>query len=277
MNRETRRGFVALGVGNTSVQIGYFLPSEEHGLPRPATHLVFPSRNSDWECLTAAIPNAASGAMTWYVASVFRDSAHAIRTWAERRFPDSDFQLLKYADFPLQIDLPAPERVGTDRVASAVAVNRLRADQRSAICIDAGTAITVNAISPQGKFLGGAILPGTAVSGQALAKSTDQLPEIQIGPELLPAAIGRSTEQAIRNGVFWGTIGAVKELVRRFADEPQMSNPQLYVTGGFGRAIAHQLQADRYMPPAIFHPHLVLSGIAIAANERQQSPRESEG
>ena len=63
---------------------------------------------------------------------------------------------------------PWPDMVGIDRLVDAVAVNRLRDAKRSAAIVDVGTAITVDLVSANGAFLGGAILPGIAMAARAL-------------------------------------------------------------------------------------------------------------
>ena len=252
---------IAVGVGNTSLQLGFFDGAHSpESIPVPQKQHSVSSRSQDWSGLRAAIPAGVPLNVPWYVASVFHDAAESVRRWVQQQFPESDFVMLRNEDFSIPLDVLQPPCVGTDRVAAAVAVNRLRDPGRPAIFVDAGTAITVNALSPEGHFLGGAILPGTTTSGQALASSTDQLPEIQITADNLPAAMGKDTGQAIRSGIYWGSVGAVKELTARVAAEAGFATPQVFVTGGFGPALASQLGRD-----AQYNPHLVLSGVAMAA------------
>ncbi len=54
----------------------------------------------------------------------------------------------------------APKNAGMDRILKAVACNVIRPPQRPALVIDTGTATCVDAISADGAFEGGAILPG---------------------------------------------------------------------------------------------------------------------
>jgi type III pantothenate kinase len=256
---------VAIGVGNTSVQIGYF-SSISQDVPAPDTHVVVPSRSEDWDCLLPALPDDLAPDSPWFVASVFRDSAARIAQWVKQRYPKAQLTTLTHQIFPIELDVRQPERVGTDRIAAAIAVNRLRDPDKPAICIDAGTALTVNAIRSDGTFLGGAILPGTTTASRALSKSTDQLPEIEITSRLLPAAIGKNTDEAIQSGIFWGAIGAVKELIARFQMYEQLKDAEVFVTGGFGPALAEHLG-----PKSRLVTHLVLSGIAISGREILES------
>jgi type III pantothenate kinase len=136
--------------------------------------------------------------------------------WARRGWP-TPFVVRDYTAIPVAVDVDAPEKVGLDRLLAAVAANALRPADRAAIVIDSGTATTVNYISAQGIFCGGAILPGLEMSAKALHHYTALLPLLPVhelgGDE--PIAPGRNTREAIRNGLLWGQVGAIRELVRQ--------------------------------------------------------------
>jgi type III pantothenate kinase len=141
-----------------------------------------------------------------------------------------------------------------------VAVNQLRDPNRAAIAVDLGTAITVDLISAEGDFQGGAILPGISMSARALHEFTDLLPLIDMASLAeAPPAVGRSTIDAMQSGLFWGAIGGIRELIDRMT--PSHSQPpQIFLTGGAAPSVAGLLAAEAH-----YVPHLVLSGIALAA------------
>ncbi|MCA9082301.1 MAG: type III pantothenate kinase, partial [Planctomycetaceae bacterium] len=87
-------------------------------------------------------------------------------------------KLVDRTQLPIIIEVDAPERVGIDRLLTAIAANKLRAERQTAIVVDSGTAITVDAIGSSGIFHGGAILPGVRMGSQALHRYTATLPEI---------------------------------------------------------------------------------------------------
>lgn len=174
----------------------------------------------------------------------------------------NSFRVVENEQFPLEHRVPQLSRVGSDRLAAAVAVNRLRSAGHAAIFVDAGTALTVNVLSPEGEFLGGAILPGLGTSLRALARHTDQLPLVDLNlanSDQAPLAIGDHTEAAIRSGVYWGLVGAARELIARMSEQICVE-PQILVTGGFGIWLTRELGTM-----ARYEPHLVLSGLAITA------------
>jgi type III pantothenate kinase len=75
--------------------------------------------------------------------------------------------------------------------------------------------------------------------------------------------IGDSTVTAIEAGLYWGTFGAVRELVQRIADR-QSGTPDVFVTGGAAAALAEGLAEHTRL--VVQHvPHLVLAGVALVA------------
>ena len=199
--------------------------------------------------------------LRWFAASVNRAIEAQFSAWVRAHRPQDDYLLLGHGDFPLKIDVRAPDRVGTDRLAAAVAANELRAPQRSAIVVDAGTAVTVDLITSDGIFRGGAILPGIQTAAQALADATDALPRLEnLDLSSIPAAIGKSTQEAMRSGIVWGCVGAVRELILQMsAAVPDV--PSVFCTGGDGMHLTRLIDRDMK-----FDPNLVLRGIALTGH-----------
>ena len=207
------------------------------------------------EALLVRLPAAAH---RWYAVSVHRQIQSQFSTWLRRRRPHDEYVLLNVESFPLEIDVRAPERVGTDRLAAAVAANKLRNPHHAAIVVDAGTAVTVDLITRDGVFRGGAILPGIQTAAAALAHATDALPLVDLADlSAAPAPIGKSTQEAIRSGIVWGCVGAIRELITQMS--ATLSNvPEIYCTGGDGMHLARLLGRE-----IKFDPNLVLRGIAL--------------
>jgi type III pantothenate kinase len=145
---------------------------------------------------------------------------------------------------------------------AAFAANRLRRADRAAIVIDLGTAIKVDVVTSKGAFAGGAILPGLAMSARALEEQTDALPRVAVDQwQVPPAALGKSTQPAIEAGLFWGAVGAIRELVEQYSQEFGPS-PDLFASGGASQLVAGAL-SQRHRLAAVHVPHLVLGGIAL--------------
>jgi type III pantothenate kinase len=256
MSGTNSHSLIAAVIGNTSMQFGYFAERSAQQTPSPLEVCTLNSRNPDFDALADWIPQAP---VPWLVASVFRDAETRLSRWVDEHAKGTNYRRLSHTDFALRIDVERPDRVGADRLAAAAAANSLRSAECSAIVIDSGTAITVDGVSREGVFLGGAILPGRKLSSQALSSGTDLLPLVSPAADALPKiALGRSTDEAIQSGLFWGTVGALRELVRRITDELD-ADPQLFVTGGDMQSFVGVLGDEvRYVP------HLVLTGVALA-------------
>ncbi len=176
--------------------------------------------------------------------------------WPSPRVIDNPFML------PIELRVDSPRTVGVDRLLNAVAANVIRPAETPMIIVDSGTATTVDVISADGAFEGGAILPGFQLCAQALHQYTALLPRIS-NDEIAgdpPAALGKNTRDALRSGLFWGQLGAVRELIRHLR-ETLPRDATVVVTGGAGRLIAPQL------PASLHQPFLALQGLVIVGND----------
>jgi type III pantothenate kinase len=131
---------------------------------------------------------------------------------------------------PIRID--NPHEVGADRLVNAVAAyDRIR---DTCIVIDFGTAITYDAVSSAGEYLGGIISPGAEISIEALAERAAKLPKVELAePRTL---IGKSTVDAIRSGIAYGFAGQVEGIVRRMRGELG-EDAKAIATGGLARVV----------------------------------------
>ena len=193
---------IAVGIGNTRIQFG--IPVAETAGELPQWEKVASGHTASFKLddLSSWLPPAPHA---WHVASVHRPGERRLCEWVAQSRPQDEYRSLTFRDLPLTVDVERPDRVGMDRLVAAVAANRLRDRERAAVVIDAGTATTVDAVSADGVFRGGVILPGFRMIARALAADTDLLPLVEtsfLGAP--PPAIGKSTEGAIRSGLFWG-------------------------------------------------------------------------
>jgi type III pantothenate kinase len=131
---------------------------------------------------------------------------------------------------PIRID--NPHEVGADRLVNAVAAyDRVRS---TCVVVDFGTAITYDAVSAAGEYLGGIITPGAEISIDALYERAAKLPKVELAePRSL---IGKSTVDAIRSGIVFGFAGQVEGIVRRLRQELGASTPAI-ATGGLAHAL----------------------------------------
>ncbi|MBN1517728.1 type III pantothenate kinase [Candidatus Sumerlaeota bacterium] len=151
----------------------------------------------------------------------------------------------------LKIEYLNPAEVGSDRLANAVGARKVFG--KPVIAVDFGTAITLDILTEDDRYLGGAILPGPLMAAEALYRGTAKLPQISL--EKPEACIGRSTEMGIRSGLYFGFAGAIDLLIEKTREETGIPF-RAVATGGLGRLISEQCrQIEDY------HPHLTLLGL----------------
>ena len=81
-----------------------------------------------------------------------------------------------------------------------------------AVCVDCGTAVTLEVVDQNRVFRGGAIAPGRKLMRNALSAGTAQLPEVPLFSEF-PVTVGVDTQSSIAFGIDRGIIGLVRELI----------------------------------------------------------------
>jgi type III pantothenate kinase len=158
---------------------------------------------------------------------------------------------------PMQTDLPDPQGIGTDRLCAAVAAY----DRLGSACVvaDFGTAITIDCISNEGVFLGGAILPGLGMAADSLHEHTAQLPRVRLS---VPRWVfGKDTDQAIIGGIIATARGALRELVEAYATELGQW-PIVILTGGDARLVCANPNKGELVQAIV--PDLAVRGAALA-------------
>lgn len=272
---------LAIDVGSSCIKLGWF-PSagacasdKPASLPIAATPLATPAevfrvdhRDRLAEQWTAAIDACLSELppseeIECIVASVHRGVAEKLLTRLQLR-PWRRLASLRAADLALTIRVAEPEKVGIDRLLGVLAINQLRRPESPAVAIDIGTATTVDFVGADGAFEGGAIVAGPTLTLSALHAGTASLP--QLDAKVLaspPPVVGKSTVEAMASGAYWGAVGAIRELVKQLAHDCA-TPPQVFLTGGGADGFAPLIGLGDQ--PARHLPHLVLSGIRLAAD-----------
>lgn len=199
------------------------------------------------------------------VASVVPPLVPVIEEALRRLFKVQPMIVGMHLDLGLRVRIPHPEEVGADRLVNAVAA--FEAFGGPLLVLDFGTATTVDAVSRQGEYLGGAIAPGVAISMEALVSRTSKLPRIEMAKPASP--IGDSTLSAMRSGIYYSTLGATRELCRRLGEDLKRRDgkaPKLVATGG----LSYWLPASELGIHAVM-PDLTLEGLRLI-HARNQSP-----
>jgi len=281
---------IAIDVGNSRVKVGLF-PREANDAPAspPAQAGATAMATSLPECLHATA-SSSRGEIPWsgFVSKISRLNPSEVRgiiaganpegvARVAAEWPTSDWGipqiLTQVPGDQLEVTTDEPGKVGIDRLLNAVAANLLRLPSSPAIIVDTGTATTVDLVSSRGAFDGGAILPGFELSARSLHLYTALLPNIPI-EELASEShlpLGKNTRAALRSGLFWGQLGAVRELVSRLSDigtarvpergpAAAVAAPLVLLTGGGASLLAPE------MPQARWEPFLCLQGLVLVAS-----------
>lgn len=197
------------------------------------------------------------------LSSVVPGVDYSLRAACKKYFNIEPFCLSAAAKTGLVINTSQPAEIGADLLAGAIAAIHYY-PRRNVIIADLGTATTITAVSCRREFLGGAFIAGLRLSMEALSRNTAKLFPVEI---VQPTkAVGRSTSEALQAGLYYGHLGAIKEIIAQVSAEifsgnenfVQQSVPVLVATGGF---------AYLFEKSGVFYdikPNLVLDGLRLA-------------
>jgi type III pantothenate kinase len=190
------------------------------------------------------------------ICTVVPEALHSLRNACMKYFDRNPFVLQAGVKTGLKIRYKNPLEVGADRISNSIAAVQEYPDQ-NLLLIDFGTATTFCAINAEKEYLGGVITAGLRISMEALENQTSKLPAVEIiKPE---TCLGRTTVESIQSGLYYGTIGQVKEIRDRISDEVfGGQKPKVIGTGGFASLLANAGVFDEE------NPDLVLKGIFLA-------------
>lgn len=187
------------------------------------------------------------------ICSVVPDENHSLASACEKYFKKRPFFLRAGIKSGLKLKYKNPLELGADRIATSIGSIKRHPNQ-NLIIIDMGTATTFDIITKDKEHLGGAIFPGLRIAMDSLEERTANLPKV----EILRAATscGRSTVENIQSGLYYGSIGMLKELIQRFTDECFNGiRPIVIGTGGFSSLFKNEKIFNHV------YPDLVLEGI----------------
>ncbi|MDD4912586.1 MAG: type III pantothenate kinase [Sideroxydans sp.] len=147
-----------------------------------------------------------------------------------------------------------PSQLGSDRWAALIAAWHVK--QGACVVVNCGTATTIDALSAEGVFMGGLILPGVSMMCRSLAKGTAQL-------DLEPGRLQDfpcNTADAIWSGVIRATLGAVEKQIALLS----VTTKQVHclVSGGAADQVLPYLEWN-----ATFEDNLVLRGLEVIGDE----------
>ncbi len=188
------------------------------------------------------------------ISSVVPSAIDALVLFAQKHLNvQSPLVLSADLDVGITVNYHPVTDVGPDRIANAVAARGKYGGK--VIVVDFGTATTLDAVSDDGCYLGGAIAPGIQVSLEALVSRAARLTGLRLtAPD---RAIGDSTLGSLQSGMIYGTAGQVDALVDRFQQE-MGGGATVVATGGLAELIAPHSRTIEACDPL-----LTLEGLRI--------------
>jgi type III pantothenate kinase len=169
-------------------------------------------------------------------------------------------------EWGITLDVAEPKSVGGDRAVNTIAAHALHSGDL--IVVDFGTATTFDAVDYNGAYKGGIIAPGINLSLDALVAAAAKLPRIAIAAPAVDGVIGRTTEDQMLIGIFWGYVAMMEGLIVRMRAE--IGRPVTVVaTGGLAALFdTHTSVFDTV------EPDLTITGLAIMYRRMaQKHPR----
>jgi len=160
------------------------------------------------------------------------------------------------AEYGIELDVVEPRTVGADRALNAIAAHALHSGDL--IVIDFGTATTLDLVDSTGAYKGGIIAPGINLSLDALVSAAAKLPRIAIeAPTGNKSVIGRTTEDQMHIGIFWGYVSMIEGLVARMRKE--IDGPAKVISTG-GLAILFNRHTSIF---DAVEPDLTITGLGL--------------
>lgn len=188
--------------------------------------------------------------------TVVPEVLHSLKNACLKYFELNPFVLQAGVKTGLRVRYKNPLEVGADRIANAIAGVHLYPGQ-DLLIVDFGTATTYCAISREKDYLGGVITAGLRISMEALESRTSKLPAVEIVPR--EECLAKTTVDSIQSGLYFGTIGQVKEITARISTEAfGGARPKVIGTGGIASLFKN---ADLFDEE---NGDLVLTGLHLA-------------
>jgi type III pantothenate kinase len=178
---------------------------------------------------------------------------------AAQRGASLDFVATSAERFGVRCGYAEPSRLGVDRwVAVVAAYHRARG---AACAIDAGTAVTFDAVDAAGAHLGGLIFPGVGLLAAALDRNTSDIGSTVAAPAAARGLdlLGRTTDAAVGRAA-WLALAAALDRAVVTVERALGLRPVVYLTGGDAENLLGWLETE-----AELRADLVLEGLALFA------------
>ncbi len=245
-----------IDIGNTRIKWGRARSGE---LDATGNALHIESMDCALDALFAALPENTNDVL---VANVMGETAASrLADRLSERYGVTPRLVATAAEgYGIRCSYTDPAQLGVDRWVAMIAAHQLAS---GTVCvIDAGTAVTFDAVDPAGRHLGGLIFAGPRIIASALDRGTEQIGATAAAatkPQGLDL-LGTETDAAVGRGAMLGLAAALDAASTAVAAELG-SAPRVLLTGGDAKLVRAWLETK-----AELRPNLVLEGLAYMAS-----------
>lgn len=254
--------YLLIDIGNSAAKLDFVVGTEQEFLTLPRSVADWEKPLQNWFDSVIGLTSNWSQCQV-HVSSVCPELWERLRPLIK---PSLSLKFWNDADVPIEVEVDDKKAVGSDRLFAALYAANAKTPNRSALVSNIGTAQTVDVVSPDGKYLGGQIIPGIHIALEALHNKTAFLPEINHIPEDIQAtACGKNTHQAMEFGAINMACG-ILERMKRLVKEEYNSTPVIFVSGGAGDVVCNNMGIK-----AIYVENMTLQGMLVAAKKFDQN------
>lgn len=249
--------------GNTNVKFGVSKDDELVARWRVATNRT--SMPDEWWVILNTLATADGVDLSSLDGAVISSSVPAVTPWLSQMIRDriglEPLVIDASVDIGIKVDVDNPREVGPDRLVDAAAAFARYGGPT--IVLDFGTATTLNVVTRDGRFIGGAIAPDIRAAHDALVGRAARLTSVDL---VMPdSAIGTNTVASMQSGIMLGYLGLVEGLIRRI-DAELGETSTVVATGGFGRIFT-----DHCERISAYEPDLTVDGLRLIWRNAQMA------
>lgn len=169
----------------------------------------------------------------------------------------------KHAALGVTNTYTTPSKLGTDRWAALIAA--WHREKTACLVVNAGTAVTIDALDANGIFIGGMILPGLELMRRNLHTATAQLPFSPIAVDQPAAIFATDTENAMFSGALQAICGAINQAAIAL-QQTSGPTPTILLSGGNAQLISQGLSvASDVTKHVVIVDNLILEGLFLLA------------